>query len=135
MTESQSRLSLGNSSALSQLVLQYGRPLSLDFTELGRKGGYFMLPGSQGPYVSLTSLVRVHDDSMVDQIFSSSDGQDWLFNSLSYLWIGFQFFTNMALFSSCKLKAATVAASKHEGRSAVLSRCSELPAAGFRLFC
>ena len=78
-----------------------------------------MLPGSHGPYVSLTSLVRVHDDSMVDQIFSSSDGQDWLFNSLSYFWIGFQFFTNMALFSSCKLKAAIVAASKHEGRSAV----------------
>ena len=94
-----------------------------------------MLPGSHGPYASLTSLVRVHDDSMADQIFSSADGQDWRFNSLSYLWIGFQFFTKHGFISSCKLKAATVAASKHEGRSAVLSRCSELPAAGFRMFC
>ena len=93
-----------------------------------------MLPGSHGPYASLTSLVRVHDDSMADQIFSSSDGQDWLFNSLSNMRNGLQFLKN-GLISSCEMNAATVVASKHEGRSAVLSRCSELPAAGFRMFC
>ena len=90
-----------------------------------------MLPGSHGPYASLTSLVRVHDDSMADQIFSSSDGQDWLFNSLSNMRNGLQFLKN-GLISSCEMNAATVVASKHEGRSAVLSRCSELPAAGYK---
>ena len=90
-----------------------------------------MLPGSHGPYVSLTSLVRDHDDSMADQIFSSSDGQDWLFNSLSNMRNGLQFLKN-GLISSCEMNAATVVASKHEGRSAVLSRCSELPAAGYK---
>ena len=34
--------------------------------------------------------------------------------------------------SSCKLSAATMAASKYAGCSAVFSRCSELPAAGFK---
>ena len=90
-----------------------------------------MLSGSQGPFVCLSSLERDHDDSMADQIFSSSNGQDWRFISWSYFWIRLQFFIN-GFISSCKLNAATMAASKYEGRSAVFSRCSELPAAGFK---
>ena len=66
---------MGNSSVLFPAGLQYGRPLSLDFQNW--EGGLFMLSGSQGPFVSLTSWKRDHDVSMADQIFSSSNGQDW----------------------------------------------------------
>ena len=67
------------------------------FPELGGEGGLFMLSGSQGPFVSLTSLERDPYDSMADQIFSSSNGQDWRFIFWSYFWIGLQFLL-MALF-------------------------------------
>ena len=98
MTESQSRLSLGNSSALSQLASNMEDHCDWIFQNWDEKVDISCYPGPKVPNVSLTSLERDHDDSMADQIFSSSDGQDWLFNSLSYLWIGLQFFKNMALF-------------------------------------
>ena len=88
-------------------------------------------PGPKVPNVDLTRLERDHDDSIADQIFSSSDGQDWLFNTLSNMRNGLQLLKN-GLVSSCEINAATVVASKHEGRSAVLSRCTELPAAGYK---
>ena len=89
-----------------------------------------MLSGSQGPFVCLSSLERDHDDSMADQIFSSSNGRLAVHFLVLFL-DSFTVFIN-GFISSCKLNAATMAASKYEGRSAVFSRCSELPAAGFK---
>ena len=88
-------------------------------------------PGPKVPNVDLISWERDHDDSITDQIFSSSDGQDWLFNSLSNMQNGFHFLKN-GLVSSCEFNAATVVASKLEGCSAALSHCTELPAAGYK---
>ena len=47
-----------------------------------------MLSGSQGPLVSLTSWKRDLDVSMMDQIFSSSNGQDWGSFLGPIFWIG-----------------------------------------------
>ena len=131
VTESQSRLALGNSSALSQLASNMEDYCDWIIQNWDEKADLLYYPGPKAPNVNQISLEHDHDDSIANQIFSSSDGQEWLFNYFSNMRNGLQLLKN-GLISSCEINAATVVASKHEGRSTVLSRCSELPVAGYK---